>query len=97
MLILIKNNEGEHYSKHTLGKMLGVSSSSVQIWRKMYEKGGIHFLLEDKRIGFKPSLLTKEEHGKIEEKLHNPTNGLTTIFYFNLQRYTFLGIYTGMH
>ena len=76
MLILIKNNEGENFSKQVLGKMLGVSSSSVQIWRKLYEEGGLSLLLEDKRIGFKPSLITEEEHKKIEEKLHNPTNGL---------------------
>ena len=76
MLILIKNNEGECFSKQALGKMLGVSSSSVQIWRKLYEEGGLSLLLEDKRIGFKPSLITEEEHKKIEEKLHNPTNGL---------------------
>ena len=34
MLILIKNNEQESLSKQKLGKLLGVSSSSVQIWRK---------------------------------------------------------------
>ena len=79
MLILIKNNEGENFSKQSLGKMLGVSSSSVQIWRKLYEEGGLSLLLEDKRIGFKPSLITEEEHKKIEEKLHNPTNGLESI------------------
>ena len=53
MLILIKNNESECLSKNKLGKMLGVSSSSVQIWRKLYEEGGMSLLLEDKRIGFK--------------------------------------------
>ena len=56
MLILIKNNENESFSKQALGKMLGVSSSSIQIWRKLYEKGGLSLLLEDKRVGFKPSL-----------------------------------------
>jgi hypothetical protein len=54
MLFLIKNNEGSNFSKHTLGKMLGVSSSSVQVWRKLYEEGGLSLLMEDKRIGFKP-------------------------------------------
>jgi len=76
MLILIKNHEGIGLSKQALGKMLGVSSSSIQIWRKLYEKGGLSLLLEDKRVGFKPSLITQEEHEKIGEKLHNPTNGL---------------------
>jgi len=76
MLILIKNNECESFSKIKLGKLLGVSSSSVQIWRKLYEEGGLTLLLEDKRIGFKPSLITQEEHIKIEAKLNDPTNGL---------------------
>ena len=53
MLILIKNNEGENFSKNKLGELLGVSSSSIQIWRQLYVKGGISLLLEDKRIGFK--------------------------------------------
>ena len=76
MLILIKNNAGASLSKQTLGKMLGVSSSSIQIWRKMYEEGGLNLLLEDKRIGFRPSLISPEEHEKIGAKLHDPTNGL---------------------
>jgi transposase len=76
MLILIKNNEGENFSKQTLGKMLGVSSSSIQIWRRLYERGGLSLLLEDKRIGFKPSLISQEEHEKLESKLNDPTNGL---------------------
>jgi transposase len=76
MLILIKNNEQESLSKQKLGKLLGVSSSSVQIWRKSYETGGLNLLLEDNRIGFKPTLISKEEHEKIEAKLNDPTNGL---------------------
>jgi transposase len=76
MLILIKNNEGKNYSKIELGELLGVSSSSVQIWRKLYEDGGIVLLLEDKRVGFKPSLISEEEHEQIESKLNDPCNGL---------------------
>jgi transposase len=76
MLILIKSNDSEHFSKTRLGELLGVSSSSVQIWRKLYEDGGIGLLLEDRRTGFKPSLISREEHEQIEMKLNNPTNGL---------------------
>ena len=76
MLILIKNNKGENFSKNKLGALLGVSSSSIQIWRQLYVKGGIRLLLEDKRIGFKPSLISQEEHKQIEAKLNDPTNGL---------------------
>jgi transposase len=76
MLILIKNNEGTSLSKQALGQMLGVSSSSIQIWRKLYDRGGLSLLLEDKRIGFKPSIISGAEHEQIEIKLNNPTNGL---------------------
>jgi transposase len=76
MLILIKNNAGESFSKNKLGKLLGVSSSSVQIWRKLYEYGGIDLLLSDKRTGFKPSVISSAEHSAIESKLNDPTNGL---------------------
>ena len=76
MLILIKNNEGDNLSKHKLGKLLGVSNSSIQIWRKLYERGGLTLLLKDKRIGFKPSLISQEEHERIWTKLNDPTNGL---------------------
>jgi len=76
MLILIKRHEGENFTKRQLGDLLCVSSSSVQIWRKLYEAGGLSLLLEDKRIGFKPTLLSHEEHERIKEKLQDPTNGL---------------------
>jgi transposase len=76
MLILIKSNEGEAMSKQRLGKLLGVSSSSVQIWRRLYEQGGISLLLEDKRVGFKPSLISQQEHEHIASKLNDPSNGL---------------------
>ena len=76
MLILIKNNESTIMSKRTLCKLLGVSDSSIQIWRNLYEKGGLSLLLEDKRIGFKPSLISQEEHEQIASKLNDPSNGL---------------------
>ena len=76
MLIAIKNNEDKGLSRRKLAKLLGVSDSSVQIWRLLYERGGLSLLLEDKRIGFKPSIINKEEHEQIKEKLNNPTNGL---------------------
>jgi len=84
MLILIKSHEGDSLSKQKLGKMLSVSSSSVQIWRKLYETGGLSLLLEDKRVGFKPSVISAEEHEAIRAILHNPVNGLRG--YVELQR-----------
>ena len=76
MLIMIKSNEGKHLSKRELGKLLGVSSSSIQIWRLLYEQGGISLLMKDNRIGFKPSVINPSEHEQIEARLNDPCNGL---------------------
>jgi transposase len=76
MLITIKKRKDGRISKRELGDILGVSSSSTQIWRNLYKKGGLELLLRDGRIGFKPSVISKEVHEQIALKLHNPTNGL---------------------
>ena len=76
MLIAIKNHPEGGLSKRALSKILGVSSSSTQIWRSLYKRGGLELLLKDGRTGFKPSVISKEEHEQIELKLNDPTNGL---------------------
>ena len=76
MLIAIKNHKEGGLSKRALAEILGVSSSSVQIWRQLYKQGGLELLLKDGRIGFKPSVINKDEHEKIASKLNDPTNGL---------------------
>jgi transposase len=76
MLIAIKNHQDRNLSKRELANILGVSSSSTQIWRNLYEKGGLELLLKDRRTGFKPSVINKDEHEQIKIKLHDPTNGL---------------------
>jgi transposase len=76
MLITIKNHQDRGISKRELAKILGVSSSSTQIWRTLYKQGGLDLLLQDGRTGFKPSVISKEEHAEIALKLNNPTNGL---------------------
>ena len=73
---MIKSNEGEDLFKRELGKLLGVSSSSIQIWRLHYEQGGISLLMKDNRIGFKPSVINPSEHEQIEARLNDPCNGL---------------------
>ncbi len=46
-------------------------------WRNLYEKEGIDSFLSHGRIGFKPSLVTQEEHQKLEVLLNNPVNEIT--------------------
>jgi hypothetical protein len=46
-------------------------------WRKLYKLSGIEPLLTHGRLGgFKKSVISKEEHNKIELKLNDPKNGL---------------------
>lgn len=76
MLLEIKKHQSTGISKRDLSNMTGINHNSIVKWRNMYLNGGIESLLSHGRIGFKPSLLNEEEHEKLKEKLHNPTNGL---------------------
>ena len=76
MLIELKKHEETGVSKRELAGILGVSHSSIQIWRTMYQEGGLSLLRSHKKIGFKPSVFTEAEQKIIEEKLKDPFNGL---------------------
>jgi len=46
-------------------------------WRKRcQEQGIIPLLTHGRNCGFKKSIVTKEEHKKIEKKLYAPNNGI---------------------
>jgi transposase len=77
MLIIIKESEFD-LNKNELAKEVGVNHNSIQKWRKKYLAGGIKSLLQDGRIGFKPSIITKETHEQIRVKLHNPVGAFTS-------------------
>lgn len=76
MLIELKKNESRGISKRQLAKLIGVDPNSIQNWRTIYLKDGISGIISHGRVGFKPSLITKEEHKKIEKKLQQPKNAL---------------------
>ncbi len=76
MLIEIKKSEGKGISKRDLAELVGANHNSIQAWRSMYLLGGITLLLSHKKTGFKPSLITTEEHEAIDRKLRDPQNGL---------------------
>ena len=77
MLIIIKESELD-LNKNELAKEVGVNHNRIQKWRKKYLAGGIKSLLQDGRIGFKPSIITKETHEQIRVKLHNPVGAFTS-------------------
>jgi len=76
MLIEMKRHQKMGISKRDLAEIVGVNHNSIQTWRTMYEQGGITDLCSHKKIGFRPSVFTKEEHTVIEDKLKDPKNGL---------------------
>lgn len=76
MLIELKKNGADGLSKRQLAKLIGVDPNSIQKWRTIYINEGIKGIISHGRIGFKPSLITKEEHKRIEAKLKQPKNAL---------------------
>jgi len=73
MLILIK--EEKQQTKRGLADALGVSSNTIQTWRKEYKTGGLALLLADERGGKKAAQVTSAIHKQIEKRLNNPTEG----------------------
>jgi transposase len=76
VLIELKKHEEEGISKRIVATTIGVDPNSVQAWRKLYEEHGIDGLCKHNKIGFKPSVFTKEEHDAIKTKLNDSKNGL---------------------
>lgn len=72
MLILIK--EEKQKTKRGLGDALGVSSNTIQTWRKEYKQGGMDTLLADERGG-KKAQINPAAHKQIEKRLNNPKEG----------------------
>ena len=78
MLIAMKQAGDKGISKRELMDSVGASSQSIHNWRTAYKQGGLEALVHNGRKGKagKPSIFTKEEHNKIEQKLKDPKNGL---------------------
>ena len=76
MLIEIKKNKGQSLAKRELSRRIGVDPNSITNWKKLYEEQGIDGMIIDGRIGFKPSVINKEEHKAIKKLLHNPRSGI---------------------
>lgn len=77
MLIEIKRHQKTGISKRDLSEITGINHNSIVKWRNQYNKDGIQVLLQHGRVGgFKKSVVTKEEHQRIEQILHDPNNGI---------------------
>ena len=76
MLIEIKREKNSSISKRDLAKLIGVDPNSITSWKKLYQQKGISGIISDGRLGFKLSVISAEEHKKIEKKLKDPKNGI---------------------
>lgn len=77
MLIEIKKHEKTGISKRELSRLTGINHNSIVKWRRLYNLSGIEPLLKHGRVGgFKKSVISKEEHNKIAQKLNDPKNGI---------------------
>lgn len=76
MLIELKKEKGNAISKRNLAQRIGVDPNSITAWKRLYEQSGIEGIMSDGRIGFKPSIVSIEEHKKMELKLKDPKNGI---------------------
>ena len=74
--MVVKKYGNKPVSKRELMEQTGLCSYSVHKWRTMYNIGGIENLLKHNKKGYKPSILTAEQHKKLEVKLNDPENGI---------------------
>lgn len=77
MLLVLKKSDVA-LSKEALAKILHINHNTAQKWRTKYSKEGINGLLQDGRIGFKPSIISPELHQAIENRLHSPKDAFTS-------------------
>jgi putative transposase len=65
--------QGKAMGKQALADALGVNHNSAQRWKQRYEQSGIDCLLEDRRGGYKPSVIDEDTAKAIQIKLSNAT------------------------
>ncbi len=76
MLITLQRNKNVSLAKRVLGQLIGVDPNSITAWKKLYKNEGVSGILTDGRTGFKPSVVSAQEHKMIEKKLKDPKNGI---------------------
>jgi len=84
MLLVVKQSD-QALSKNELAEQVGVNHNSIQQWRSKYVRGGMEELIKDGRVGFKPSVISKQVHQQIKVKLNNPQGAFTS--YKDLQQW----------
>ena len=84
-MLLVAKQSDQALSKNELAELVGVNHNSIQQWRSSYSSGGMEELIKDGRVGFKPSVISKQAHEQIKVKLNNPQGAFTS--YKDLQQW----------
>lgn len=77
-MLLVAKQSDQALSKNALASHVGANHNSIQQWRSKYVRGGIQELIKDGRVGFKPSVISKQSHEQIRVKLNNPLGAFTS-------------------
>ena len=77
LLLVLKRSEIS-LSKLELAKVLKINHNTAQRWRNLYFEKGIDGFLLYGRIGFKPSIISKELHLEIQARLNSPKDAFTS-------------------
>lgn len=77
-LLLVLKRSDTSLSKLELAKLLKINHNTAQKWRNLYFDKGIEGLLFYGKIGFKPSIISKELHLAIQARLNSPKDAFTS-------------------
>ena len=77
MLLVLRKTQ-KSLSKIELASILKINNNTAKKWRTAYADNGIEGLLLDGRIGFKKSIINKEVHQAIEQRLTSPKDAFTS-------------------
>ena len=73
-MLVFKRNESFGIAKRVVAEEIGVNHNSVQTWRSLYISGGIKMLMSHSKIGYKPSIINKEQELALKKKLNDQHN-----------------------
>jgi transposase len=81
-LLVLKANEKVGISKRVVAEIVRVDHNSIQKWRSLYIEGGIEKLMGHGKIGFRPSVFTKEQQEAMRVQMHKVDNGFVGFIEF---------------
>ena len=81
-LLLFKSHQKTGIAKRQAAQQLGVNQNSIQKWRSLYQQGGLEQLLQHGKVGFRPSVFTKEQQQALQQQMLKADNGFVGFIEF---------------